>query len=129
MFAGEANIFSAGSSPVSVNPYAVQVMSEIGIDLSAHTSKSIDTIDLKKMDIIITLCADEICPIVQADATHLHWPLTDPASDDPNLSDRDLLTRFRNVRDEIKTRLGKLVSSTLDAVTFAGQNEFINRGR
>ncbi len=108
MFASKANIFSAGSSPVFVNPYAVQVMAEIGIDLSTHSSKSINTIDLKKMDIIITLCAGEICPVVPAAAIHLHWPLPDPASDDPNLTDNDLLTRFRNVRDEIKARLGKL---------------------
>lgn len=105
IFKGSANVFSAGSSPASVNPYAVRVMAEIGIDLNGHISKSIDNINVAAMDIIITLCSDEICPIVSTTAIYLHWPLTDPASDDSDLTDADLLTRFRKARDDIRQRL------------------------
>ncbi|MBL4871122.1 MAG: arsenate reductase ArsC [Robiginitomaculum sp.] len=99
---------SAGSTPTCVNPYAVTVMAELGIDMGARTSKSIDQISLEDIDIIITLCADEICPTIPNNTQHLHWPLTDPASDDPKLTKRDLLTRFRMARDDIKSRLKNL---------------------
>ncbi|MCF6274370.1 MAG: arsenate reductase ArsC [Robiginitomaculum sp.] len=111
-FGDVVEALSAGSAPAGVNPYAVRVMAENGIDLSAHTSKSVDSIDLGKVDLIITLCADEVCPIVPAAVERLHWPLSDPASDDPNLSNGQLLTRFRTARDEISARLSNLDLNT-----------------
>ncbi len=107
-FGKTAKVLSAGSAPACVNPYAVKVMAEIGIDISAHTSKSVDSIDLSKMDLIITLCADEVCPVVPVKVKRLHWPLPDPASDDPNLTLEQLLTRFRTARDDILAKLRKL---------------------
>ena len=108
MFQNNVRVQSAGSIPTFVNPYAVTVMAEFGIDMGAHTSKSIDQINLKDIDIIITLCADEICPTIPKGTQHHHWPLTDPASDSPKLTESDFLIRFRTARDEIKYRLKNL---------------------
>lgn len=110
IFSDRAHIQSAGSAPANVNPYAVEVMNELGIDLSAHRSKNVDEIDMSDVDLIITLCADEVCPIVPGRIEKLHWPLPDPASDDPKLSRSDLLERFRTARDEIKNRLNALTA-------------------
>lgn len=108
MFKDIATIESAGSAPAFVNPYAIKVMAEIGIDITGQNSKCVDTLDTDIMDLIITLCADEVCPIVPNRVTRLHWPLPDPASDDPNLSEDALLVRFRTARNEIKSRLATL---------------------
>lgn len=110
IFGDKARIQSAGSAPAGVNPYAIEVMNELGIDLSAHSSKNVDDIDMSKVDLIITLCADEVCPIVPGRIEKLHWPLPDPASDDPHLSKSDMLERFRQARDDIKIRLNGLMS-------------------
>lgn len=108
MFKDIAIIESAGSAPAFVNPYAIKVMAEIGIDITGQSSKCVDTLDTDAMDLIITLCADEVCPIVPNRVTRLHWPLPDPASDNPSLNEEDLLARFRTARDEIKSRLTTL---------------------
>jgi len=108
MFAGRANILSAGSNPATVNPWAVQVMHEIEIDITGHSSKSVYEMDLSSIDIVITLCADEVCPVVPIRVQRLHWPLPDPASDDPKLTETQLLRRFRAARDDISNRLTKL---------------------
>ncbi|PHR91657.1 MAG: low molecular weight phosphatase family protein [Robiginitomaculum sp.] len=106
------HVQSAGSAPAFVNPYAVKAMAEIGIDITAHSSKSVDTLDTNAMDIIITLCADEVCPVVPGRVKRLHWPLPDPAppheSEGPKLDEDALLARFRSARDDIKTRLVSL---------------------
>ncbi len=99
------HVQSAGSRPSRVNPYAIEVMAELGADLSTHTSKSVDAIDPASVDTVITLCAEEVCPVVLGAARRLHWPIADPASDDPALSREHLLRRFREARDAIKTRL------------------------
>ena len=108
IFGKEAHIQSAGSMPATVNPYALKVMAELDIDLSGHFSKNVDDIDMSGVDVIITLCADEVCPIVPGRIKRLHWPFPDPASDDPNLTDFELLERFRTARDAIQTRLRTL---------------------
>jgi len=114
MYGRAAKFLSAGSAPASLNPYAVHVMAENGIDISAHRSKSLGNIDLAQVDLIITLCADEICPVVPAHAKHLHWPLADPAINDTNLLEGQTLVRFRVSREEIFTRLANLNLNTLD---------------
>lgn len=111
MFGASAIIQSAGSAPATVNPFAINVMAEIGIDLSSHRSKNVAQIAMGNVDLIITLCADEVCPIVPGRIKKLHWPLPDPASDDPDLSPQEMLDRFRIARDEIKSRLEALTSS------------------
>ncbi len=102
---------SAGSRPTRVNPYAVRAMAEIGIDLSGQRSKSVDTIDPATVDLVITLCADEVCPVFLGDAQRLHWPLPDPDGRDEALTDAERLDRFRRVRDAIRARLERLAPS------------------
>ncbi len=98
-------IQSAGSKPTRVNPYAIEVAREVGVDLATHTSKSVDTIDPETVDTVITLCAEEVCPVFLGKARRLHWPVDDPASDDPSLSRDEMLARFRTARDAIAARL------------------------
>jgi arsenate reductase len=104
-FGDRVRVQSAGSAPSRVNPCAIEVMREIGLDLATHTSKSVDTIDPASVDTVITLCAEEVCPVFLGKARRLHWPTPDPASDDPGLSRDDLLARFRAARDAIAARL------------------------
>lgn len=109
-FGDSVRVQSAGSAPSRVNPYAVEVMRELGYDLTTHGSKSVETIDPESVETVITLCAEEVCPVFLGRATRLHWPLKDPASDDPTLTRDDLLARFRAARDEIRARLDALVA-------------------
>lgn len=102
------HIQSAGSRPSHVNPYAIAVLAEQGIDATTHTSKSVQDIDPATVDLVITLCAEEVCPLFLGKAERLHWPIPDPASDDPTLTPDDLLARFRAGRDEIRRRLQQL---------------------
>src|SRR4051812_39966606 len=108
-FGDRVRVQSAGSKPSRVNPYAIEVMREIGIDLSAHASKSVDAIDPASVDTVVTLCAEEVCPVLLANVERLHWPIADPASDDPSLSREQMLARFRTARDAIGARLARLV--------------------
>ena len=101
---------SAGSHPGKLNPYAVAVMKEIGIDISRQYSKSVDDLPPKfvvALNYVITLCAEEVCPTMVAQkATKLHWPFQDPASIDP-LHELEALKRFREARDAIHARLNE----------------------
>lgn len=101
-------VMSAGSEPSTVNPYAVEVMREVGIDITAHRSKSVQEIDPATVGTVITLCAEEVCPVFLGRARRIHWPLPDPASKDPTLSREELLTRFRAARDQLLERLETL---------------------
>jgi len=105
LFGDRARVQSAGSQPSRVNPYAVEVMGELGIDLAGQRSKSVDTIDPATVDVVVTLCAEEVCPVFLGDARRLHWPIPDPASDDPAVAPEQLLERFRGARDTIRSRL------------------------
>lgn len=107
MFPG-FRIQSAGSRPSRVNPHAIEALAELGIDAATHTSKSVADIDPASVDLVITLCAEEVCPAFLGRAERLHWPIPDPASDDPALTSEDLRTRFRVARDEIARRLEAL---------------------
>jgi arsenate reductase len=104
----ECRIQSAGSRPSRVNPYAVEVLAEVGIDASGHTSKSVQDIDPATVDLVVTLCAEEVCPLFLGKAERLHWPIPDPASEDPALSPEELKARFRAGRDAIRVRLEQL---------------------
>lgn len=105
MFGDRLVVQSAGSQATSVNPHAIEVMREIGIDLSGHRSKSVELIDPESVDIVITLCAEEVCPVFLAKARRLHWPIPDPASRDPAMTRAMMLERFRAARDTLKQRL------------------------
>ena len=99
---------SAGSAPSRVNPYAIRAMAELGLDLSAHTSKSVQTIDPATVDLVITLCAEEVCPVFLGGAARLHWPLQDPDRKHEDLSDEQRLEHFRAARDQILALLRDL---------------------
>ena len=96
-------VSSAGSSPAFVRPQAIQVLKEIGIDISAHRSKSIEEIDAASVDAVVTLCAEEVCPVFLGDAVRLHWALPDPAQAPGDEDAR--LNAFRATRDELFRRL------------------------
>ena len=78
VFGDAVRVQSAGSEPSRVHPFAIDVMAELDIDLRAHSSKSVETIDPESVDLVITLCAEEVCPMFLASAQRLHWPLQDP---------------------------------------------------
>lgn len=113
MFGDRATIQSAGSQPSRVNPYAIEVMSEVNADLRDHHSKSVETIDPATVDTVITLCAEEVCPVFLGSARRLHWPIPDPASSDPALTREDHLHRFRTARDTIRTKLESFAAAEL----------------
>ena len=94
-------LFSAGSVPSSVHPLAVQALEEIGIDISSHSSKGTEAIPADAVDAVITLCAEEICPVWLSGALRLHWGLPDPAA----AGGAKALAEFRLVRDELVQRL------------------------
>jgi arsenate reductase len=104
----EVEVRSAGSHPGKLNPHAVAVMKEIGIDISQQYSKSIDTLSprfIVGLEYIITLCAEEVCPVmVVQKAKKLHWPFPDPATKEP-LPEAEALKRFRGARDTIQERI------------------------
>lgn len=102
-----SEIMSAGSHPGKLNPFAVTVMKEIGIDISRHYSKSYDDLPPKfilSLDYIITLCADEVCPTMVSRAKKLHWPFPDPATKE-TIPEGESLKRFREARDAIRKRM------------------------
>lgn len=107
-FGERVRVQSAGSQPATVNPYAVEVMAEVGISLADHQSKSVQTIDPAGIDVVVTLCAEEVCPVFLGAAQRLHWPIPDPASSDPSLSRDQLLERFRAARQGIAELIARL---------------------
>lgn len=98
-------VASAGIERHGLNPLAVQVMAEAGIDISQQQSKLIDPTYLQSADLVVTLCGDarDRCPVTPASVRRLHWPLPDPVQATGTLAQR--LAVFRQVRDEIKQRV------------------------
>lgn len=105
IFDASVTVASAGSNPSgAVNPFAIEVLREKGIDISHHKSKSVNQLPnefLDNLDFIIFLCSDEICPIITSRAKQIRWPLHDPASTPPGTE----LAAFRRTRDEISELL------------------------
>ena len=94
---------SAGSEPTRLNPLAAAALAEVGIDASGQRSKAVDEIDRTAVDTVITLCAEEVCPVYLGAARRLHWPLPDPAGHAEG--EEASLARFRAVRDELARRI------------------------
>lgn len=113
IFGDEYKIESAGSKPTEINPYSIQALDEVGIDISSQTSKSLDSIETQQVDLVITLCSEEVCPIFPGSPKKIHWPLPDPAANQG--SDSEKLNSFRQVRDEIQKRLVDLKKEFLKA--------------
>jgi len=97
--------FSAGTEATHVNPLAIRVMAEIGIDISAHRSKTMDEFDEENFDYVITLCGDanEKCPLFFGGVQRMHMGFEDPSRQKG--SDEEVLPEYRRVRDEIRKKL------------------------
>lgn len=93
---------SAGSDPGTLNPLATLALAEEGIDISDYRAKGLAGISLDHLDTIVTLCAEEVCPLVPGAVRRLHWPLPDPTD----------LPAFRALRDELRRRLPALWGET-----------------
>lgn len=108
-FGQQWRIASAGIETHGLNPRAVQVMAEKGIDISQYHSKLIDIDYLNSSDLVVTLCGDarDRCPVTPPTVKKQHWPLPDPAQ--VQGSEAEILTVFRQVRDEIERRAQALV--------------------
>lgn len=103
--AGKAKAFSAGVRPKVVNPRAIQVMGELGIDISNHYSKSVDELMGNKFDLVITVCdrAAAECPFFPGDTEVMHMGFTDPAQ--ATGSENEVMAVFRQVRDDMRANL------------------------
>lgn len=111
------DVYSAGTRPGGVNPFAVDVMAEIGIDISGHTSDPIDAYTDMPLDIVVTVCDDaaENCPYIPAQKANVHRGFEDPSA--VTGTDEEKQAAFRRVRDEvaewIDTTFGGTDSSSL----------------
>lgn len=109
----QVKVASAGSEPTSVRPEAIEVLGELGLDISGHRSKSVHDIEPEGVEAVVTLCAEQVCPVVLAKAHRVHWGLPDPAA---TAGDRDArLVAFRQVRDELRCRLSLLLGADAEA--------------
>jgi arsenate reductase (thioredoxin) len=103
--------YSAGVEPHGIDPRAVKVMAEVGIDISGQTSKHLDTLQGIEFDYVITLCdqANESCPLFPGKTRRLHMGFDDPpklASGSP--TEEEALQHYRRVRDEIRAFVERL---------------------
>ena len=104
-------VHSAGSRPAGfVHPKAIEVMREIGIDISGHTSKHLNDFLTSKVDTVITVCgkADQACPMFPGQVNRYHWGFDDPAH--ATGTEEEVLNIFRQVRDQIRLVFGAYVA-------------------
>jgi arsenate reductase (thioredoxin) len=103
---GKYDVESAGLEAHGLNPRAVQVMKEAGVDIGGNSSNVIDNETLNRATYVITLCghADEHCPVItNKDVIKWHWGFEDPAK--ATGTEEEIMARFRDVRDAIKARI------------------------
>ena len=102
LFGDRYKAFSAGTKPSGVNPLAIEVMKEIGIDISNHRSKSLKEFEGQEFDYVVTVCdsAKEECPYFSGGRKHIHKSFTDPSG--YKGTEEEKLEFFRKVRDEIR---------------------------
>lgn len=103
LFPDTVAVFSAGSEPATLNPFAVKAMAAIDLDITSHFSKSVAELPVEKIDLAITLCAEEVCPVFPHDVEKLHWAHPDPAAAEGD--DEAILASFETVRDAIHAKL------------------------
>ncbi|MBI1765796.1 MAG: arsenate reductase ArsC [Acidobacteria bacterium] len=101
-------VHSAGTNASAVRPEAIQVMREIGLDISGHRSKNVDEFAGQKFDYVITVCdhANEVCPVFPGQTQRLHHSFEDPPGTG---DDAYRLNIFRRVRDEIRMWLKEFI--------------------
>jgi arsenate reductase len=105
-FGARSRVQSAGSKPSVVNPLAIAALAEVGIDIALQRSKAVSEIDPASVDLVVTLCAEEVCPVFPKRVRKLHWPLPDPAAEPSAFAQS--LDAFRDVRDELARRIAEL---------------------
>lgn len=101
MLPKDAEVASAGSAPGNVNPLAIEALAETNIDISGHWSKPLEDVTPETADLIVTLCAEEVCPYVPGAVRRLHWPISDPSSAGD-------IAAFRAARDQIRDKITSL---------------------
>jgi len=108
---GAVEVRSAGTEPGALNPLAVQVMAEEGIDISGHHAKSLDAFLLERFDYVITVCddANETCPVFPNARRRLHWSFPDPSRAEGTLEEH--LSVFRAIRDAIGARVEQFLAA------------------
>lgn len=113
-FAGRVEAFSAGTEPHGLNPRAVQVMAEIGIDITVQTSDHLSKYDGQNFDYVITLCddANEKCPLFMGGVRRIHMGFDDPPK--ATGSSEEIIDVYRRVRDEIREKLGMFFENELN---------------
>ncbi len=101
-------VASAGTERTRVHPLAIEAMGEIGIDISGHDSKTLDTFEGQTFDTVITVCdrANESCPIFPGGTERIHWSFDDPSA--ATGSNEQRLQAFRTIRDAIREHLETL---------------------
>jgi arsenate reductase len=102
---GHFEVFSAGTEQTSVRPEAIAVMNELDIDISHHTSKTLEQFLEQRFEEVITVCdsANEACPIFPHARNRRHWSIPDPSS--VQGSEEERLAAFRRARDELRQRI------------------------
>ncbi len=101
------DVKSAGNDPSTLSPYAVQIMAEIGVDISKYRSKSLKEFEGVEFDYIVTVCGvGEACPVFLGGKKYLHEPFEDPAS--INGTEYNKIIAFRRIRDELKVWIEKI---------------------
>jgi arsenate reductase len=109
-FGDAVRVQSAGSAPTRVNPYAITVLAELGIDTAHQRSKHVDQIVAEEVDLVITLCAEESCPVFLGNARRMSWAMPDPDRKHEPLTEEQRLHHFRVARDAIAARLAVLAA-------------------
>ncbi len=99
------DVFSAGTKPKGIDTHAIKTMAEIGIDIAAQNSKSVDGLNSKEFDLVLTMCdeAKESCPVFPGNAEIVHLGFKDPV--EAVGRDEEILKVFRQVRNDIQERL------------------------
>ena len=102
LYGNRYEVFSAGTEPGRVSPYAIKVMAEIGIDIGAHRAKSLQEFLNQKFDYVVTVCdhAKESCPYFPGGKKILHQSFEDPSS--LTGIEEEIMAGFRRIRDEIR---------------------------
>lgn len=98
----ECDVYSAGSDPRKIHPMSVQIMTEIGIDISKHKSKSLKEFEGQEMDYVVTVCGDNnfACPFFAGGKKYIHQSFEDPSAFEG--TEEEKMERFRIVRNELK---------------------------
>ncbi len=103
-YADRYDAYSAGTEPTHVDPCAITVMQEVGVDISTSRSKGLEEFEGQQFDFVVTLCADaqEACPIFVGGETYLHHAFDDPARVKEALTEAERCSQFRTVRGQMK---------------------------